>query len=245
VATESLPRKLRRGKRRVPSASHTLDLFGNDALPRGFRYLPDFISREEEQSLLKHSVPLPFRELEFQGFTGKRRVFSFGSRYGFNGGGLSKAEDMPDFLAAIRARVESFAEIAPGRLHQVLITEYTPDVAIALAHGPHGIRGRRRHLAFVRLPLPAAPEDRPSLAAPQAHHRAALCLSAARACTIRVGAQHPRRRKPTLFAKRWAIAQCPSPASCGKMNHIECRTCVRLSRPGICQARERRIGWQE
>jgi alkylated DNA repair dioxygenase AlkB len=114
----------------VPGASQTLDLFGDDALPQGFRYQPDFISPEEEQSLLKHIVPLPFREFEFQGFTGKRRVFSFGWRYDFNGGGLSKAEDMPDFLAAIRARAESLAGLAPGSLQQVLITEYTPGAAI-------------------------------------------------------------------------------------------------------------------
>jgi alkylated DNA repair dioxygenase AlkB len=114
----------------VPNASHTLDLFADDALPEGFRYQPDFMSPEEERSLLKHIVPLPFREFEFQGFTGKRRVFSFGWRYDFNGGGLSNAEEMPDFLAAIRARAERFAEIAPGSLQQVLITEYTPGAAI-------------------------------------------------------------------------------------------------------------------
>jgi alkylated DNA repair dioxygenase AlkB len=88
------------------------------------------MSPEEERSLLKHIVPLPFREFEFQGFTGKRRVFSFGWRYDLNGGGLSNAEEMQDFLAAIRARAESFAEIAPGSLQQVLITEYTPGAAI-------------------------------------------------------------------------------------------------------------------
>ena len=37
---------------------------------------------------------------------------------------------MPDFLLVIRARAEHFAEIAPGTLHQVLITEYTPGAAI-------------------------------------------------------------------------------------------------------------------
>jgi alkylated DNA repair dioxygenase AlkB len=114
----------------VPSASTTLDLFGNDALPEGFRYQPDFLSREEEQSLLKHIVPLPFREFEFQGFTGKRRIVSYGWRYDFNGGRLSRTEDIPDFLSVIRARAEHFAEIAPGTLHQVLITEYMPGAAI-------------------------------------------------------------------------------------------------------------------
>jgi alkylated DNA repair dioxygenase AlkB len=114
----------------VPSASRALDLFGNDALPAGFRYQPDFLSQEEEQFLLQLIVPLPFREFEFQRFTGKRRIVSFGWRYDFNGGGLTKAEDMPEFLSGLRARAETFAGIAPGALQQVLITEYTPGAAI-------------------------------------------------------------------------------------------------------------------
>ena len=106
-----------------------LDLFGNDALPEGFRYQPDFLSREEEQSLLKHIVPLPFREFEFQGFTGKRRVVSCGWRDHFNGGRpVQDAEEIPDFLAVADARARnSFAAIvARPSSHQVLITEYTP-----------------------------------------------------------------------------------------------------------------------
>ena len=114
----------------MPNASHTLDLFGNDALPEGFRYQADFLSSEEEHSLLQYIVPLPFREFEFQGYTGKRRIVSFGWRYDFNGGGLTKAVDMPEFLSAIRARAETFAAIPEGTLHQVLITEYTPGAAI-------------------------------------------------------------------------------------------------------------------
>ena len=81
-------RTLRPGNKPVPIASRTRDFFGNDTLPGGFEYKPDFLSQEEEQSLLQHIVPLPFREFEFQGFTGKRRIVSFGWRYDFNGGGL-------------------------------------------------------------------------------------------------------------------------------------------------------------
>jgi hypothetical protein len=86
----------------VPSTSRTLDLFGNDAFPKGFRYQDDFLSVAQEQSLLQHIETLPFREFEFQGFTGKRRIVSFGWRYDFNGGGLSKVEDMPEFLSGVR-----------------------------------------------------------------------------------------------------------------------------------------------
>jgi alkylated DNA repair dioxygenase AlkB len=79
---------------------------------------------------LGHIVPLPFREFEFHGFTGKRRIISFGWCYDFNGGGLTKTEDMPDFLSAVRARAENFAGIALGQLQQVFITEYAPGAAI-------------------------------------------------------------------------------------------------------------------
>jgi alkylated DNA repair dioxygenase AlkB len=111
-------------------ASHSLDLFGGGALPEGFRYQPDFLSLEEESLLLQNSKGLAFREFEFQGFKGKRRVVSFGWRYDFNGGGLTKTEDMPGFLAYTRVKAERFAALAPGKLQQVLITEYTEDAAI-------------------------------------------------------------------------------------------------------------------
>jgi hypothetical protein len=70
---------------------------------------------------------LPF---EFHGFTGKRRIVSFGWRYDFNGGVLTRTEDMPGFLSGFRARAEASAGIAPGGLQQVLITDYTPGAAI-------------------------------------------------------------------------------------------------------------------
>jgi alkylated DNA repair dioxygenase AlkB len=114
----------------VRSDSGTLDLFKDISLPQGFAYQRDFLGPEEENSLLQHIKDLPFKEFEFQGFTGKRRIVSFGWRYDFNGGGLTKTGDMPDFLSGIRARAEIFAGIAPGALQQVLITEYQPGAAI-------------------------------------------------------------------------------------------------------------------
>jgi len=114
----------------VRGASRTLELFGDEALPEGFRYRPDFLSKAAERTLLEKIKVLPFREFEFHGFTGKRRIVSFGWRYDFNGGGLTKTEDIPEFLLGIRARAESFAAIAPGELQQVLITEYAPGAAI-------------------------------------------------------------------------------------------------------------------
>jgi alkylated DNA repair dioxygenase AlkB len=92
--------------------------------PGGFRYVEEFISRAEERDLIAHLQRLEFKPFEFQGFLGKRRIVSFGWRYDFNGGGLTKTEDMPDFLLPLRERAAGFARLPPSDLQQVLLTEY-------------------------------------------------------------------------------------------------------------------------
>jgi hypothetical protein len=77
----------------VRGGSPSLDLFGSDTLSDGFRYQPDCLSRQEVPYSCKISKGLPFKEFEFQGFKGKRRMVSFGWGYDFNGGGLPKTED--------------------------------------------------------------------------------------------------------------------------------------------------------
>jgi len=114
----------------VAGGSSTLDLFGEEKFPQGLKYHAEFITPEEEQSLLRAIEVLPFKEFEFHGFTGKRRTVSFGWRYDFNGGGLSKTEDMPEFLTGPRARAEIFAGNAPRGFQQVLVTEYSPGAGI-------------------------------------------------------------------------------------------------------------------
>jgi alkylated DNA repair dioxygenase AlkB len=107
------------------------DLFQAPArLPAGLRYAADLISAAEEQGLVRELEQLPFKEFEFHGFLGKRRVVSFGWRYDFNHGGLQKTEDMPDFLLPIRDRAADFASLTAAALQQVLLTEYRPGAAI-------------------------------------------------------------------------------------------------------------------
>jgi alkylated DNA repair dioxygenase AlkB len=98
--------------------------------PAGFRYRPELISPEEELALVREIASLPLKEFEFQGFLGKRRIVSFGWRYDFNGGGLQRTEDMPDFLLPVRRKAAAFAGIEQADLQQVLLTEYRPGVQI-------------------------------------------------------------------------------------------------------------------
>jgi len=100
------------------------------SFPPGFRYLPELISDAEERRLLQEMEKLHFRPFEFHGFTGKRLIASFGWRYDFNGGGLQKTEDIPDFLLALRKAAAEFANMDSSSLQQVLLTQYPLGAAI-------------------------------------------------------------------------------------------------------------------
>jgi alkylated DNA repair dioxygenase AlkB len=112
-------------------APKQLTLFGpTRALPEGFRYQPEIVRPEEDQSIVERTRSLPFKEFEFQGFVGKRRTVSFGWRYDFNDRSLQKAEDIPDFLLSLRQVAAEFAELPAAALQQVLVTEYDAGAAI-------------------------------------------------------------------------------------------------------------------
>jgi len=108
-----------------------LTLFASPpAMPDGFRYAPDFVGAADETQIVAKFADLPFKEFEFHGFLGKRRVVSFGTRYDFNDRGLKKAEPMPPFLLPLRERAAAFAGLPPERLQHALITEYQEGVSI-------------------------------------------------------------------------------------------------------------------
>lgn len=70
-------------KKLVAMVKHQLDFF-NDHSPRlleGFVYREELLTPDEELDLVSFLKDLPFREFEYQGFLGKRRVVSFGWRY--------------------------------------------------------------------------------------------------------------------------------------------------------------------
>ena len=99
-------------------------------MPEGFRYAPDAIDADEEARLVAAFADLPFKEFEFHGFLGKRRVVPFGMRYDYNGGGLKTAEPIPEFLLPLRDRAAAFAGLPNDSLQQALVTEYKPGAAI-------------------------------------------------------------------------------------------------------------------
>lgn len=108
------------------------DLFGSDrpASPPGLAYRPDLLDAAEEQALAAHLAELPFQAFQFHGFEGKRRTFSFGWRYVFDGSGLKTAEPIPEWLLPCRDRAAAWAGLAPAMLEHALLTEYAPGAGI-------------------------------------------------------------------------------------------------------------------
>jgi alkylated DNA repair dioxygenase AlkB len=112
-------------------ASGQTSLFDRQlALPDGFGYQPEVISPDEESRLLADIAPLPFREFQFHGFEGKRRVVSFGWRYDFEEHTALPADPIPEFLIELCRKAQAASGFSLPHLQQVLVTEYAPGAPI-------------------------------------------------------------------------------------------------------------------
>jgi alkylated DNA repair dioxygenase AlkB len=107
------------------------DLFGAPpGLPEGFRYEPEILSREMEAELVARFAELPFKEFEFHGYTGKRRVVSYGLKYDFAREALEERPSAPEFLLPVRKIAARFSGVPAEDFHHILVTEYSAGSAI-------------------------------------------------------------------------------------------------------------------
>jgi alkylated DNA repair dioxygenase AlkB len=112
-------------------STRQLDLLVPGSPPiEGFLYQPDLVSVHLERHLVAHFAELDFKEFEFRGYFGKRRVVSFGVRYDFNDSRMHAAPDIPNFLWPLRQLAARFAGLEAPALQHALITEYRPGAAI-------------------------------------------------------------------------------------------------------------------
>ncbi|MDP3761619.1 MAG: alpha-ketoglutarate-dependent dioxygenase AlkB [Ramlibacter sp.] len=93
-------------------------------LPDGMRYEGDFLSPAEEQSLIEIVAAMPVKEMNYRGYTARRRVLSFGGSYDFQAQQLNAAPPIPESLWPLRRKVAQWLGIAPDAFAQVLVAEY-------------------------------------------------------------------------------------------------------------------------
>jgi alkylated DNA repair dioxygenase AlkB len=111
-------------------AEQQLPLFADQSsAPEGLRYATGFVSPAIEQDLIARIAQLPFQPFQFGQYEGNRRVASFGFRYDYTLRRLQAADPIPEWLAPLIERVETFGG-AGTRIAQILCTEYDTGVGI-------------------------------------------------------------------------------------------------------------------
>src|SRR6476659_11345955 len=93
----------------------------------GFLYRPDFLTAEEEQSLVERIAAIEFANFEMRGVVARRRVAFFGRSY--EGAGRA-VPPMTPFLIDLRTRVATRVQRDPAAFVMALVNEYPPGAAI-------------------------------------------------------------------------------------------------------------------
>jgi len=100
-------------------------LFPVDQLvPEGFQYVPDFISKTEEQYLLEAIAKVERHTFVFQGYEARRKVASFGHDWSFEHQQLSRGKDIPQDFDPLIDKVAAFLFIRKDIFAELLVTEY-------------------------------------------------------------------------------------------------------------------------
>ena len=99
----------------------------------GLRYVPDFLSPEEQRSLLEKLEAIRFdqwQQVWMRGQLARRRKLAYGYNYEPSDRALSPAPPIPDYLLPLRDRFAAALGVAPETLAQATLTSYPPGAGI-------------------------------------------------------------------------------------------------------------------
>ena len=99
-------------------------------LPEGLVYVEDFVSEDEQRSLLTLLEPMEFRALTMRGQTARRTVRHFGLDYAYESGELVATDPLPAEMAWLRERCAALVDRDPADLVQVLVSRYPEGAGI-------------------------------------------------------------------------------------------------------------------
>jgi alkylated DNA repair dioxygenase AlkB len=109
-----------------PAQTAQADLFAavNPPLPEGMLYQAEFLSPQEEALWIEVASALPLREMNYRGYTARRRVASYGGKYDFSAQRLEPSGPLPEKLEPLRAKAAQWLGVAPESFTQTLVAEY-------------------------------------------------------------------------------------------------------------------------
>ena len=122
------------------------------SLPEGFVYRDDFVTRDEEASLVAQVARVEFSTFEMHGVAARRRVAFFGRSYDAT---RIVAPHLPSFLLPLRDRIAEWARLDPSAFVMALINEYPPGAPIGWHRDApqYGIVGGVSLLSACRMKL--------------------------------------------------------------------------------------------
>lgn len=106
-----------------------LDLFDAPLIP-GLGSTPDFLSESEENELIARIQTEGLTPFRFHEWTGKRLTHSFGWKYDFGTGALTRSAPLPSWLEPVRDRAARHAGLAPDTVVQALLIRYDAGAGI-------------------------------------------------------------------------------------------------------------------
>lgn len=92
--------------------------------PEGFIYVPEFLTNEEEENLIRQVAGTELHNFTFQGFEAKRKVASFGYDYNFDRRSVAPGKPIPPGFHGLVEKVASYLSIATVEFTELLVTEY-------------------------------------------------------------------------------------------------------------------------
>jgi len=100
-------------------------------LPNGLLYKPDFLTSAEEEVLVAYIENQPLEHPLYEDkYEAKRRHIGFGWGWNYRTHKFIKGEPLPRFLRSTQLKIAKWLQIAPERVAEALINEYTPGAAI-------------------------------------------------------------------------------------------------------------------
>jgi alkylated DNA repair protein (DNA oxidative demethylase) len=99
--------------------------------PEGLVYEPDFLTEEEERTLLAAIAVLEFEEIRMHGQVARRTAKHYGIAYDYDNPAASRpGEPLPEWLEPLRARVAELVGLHPDELVEALVQHYPPGAPI-------------------------------------------------------------------------------------------------------------------
>lgn len=99
-------------------------------LPEGLTYIEEFVSPDEERSLLTLLEAMEFGAVTMRGQTARRTVRHFGLDYAYESGELAPTDPLPPAMMWLRDRCAALLERDPDDLVQVLVSRYPEGAGI-------------------------------------------------------------------------------------------------------------------